>query len=747
MIIISPPLVLCLPPLPSGAFFYRGSTTMTALSSPATSTTSAASRPFSVRQPIPNSWTDDSSVVNDSPATAQQSRSSTVTPIHNRVERSTNQHTSAAGSRSVGGGGRSSRGSAGDANGSSGGMSGAPSVHTSRSSWIDGESTRDDGDALSATMSRTGSNLTVEAEAAAVSTLSLFPDAPHVPQAPVRVGRTNEVSRGNHGGVSGGATTVTVEAPSLGDLKGTLGSSPERRGRADRVSSSGLGKIPTNGAHPRAESEQRGDMESMTPAGGGSRGGASTSPLRDFSRTAPPSVLPQQSTQAPGSPRGSTPSFGSVAGTPSMTGTPKDALTIGVAAPGSSGVSDRGGGSGSREKLPGTPMSSGLMAMKTRLIRRWNSPRFIQQTSLTPASGTPGSSYFGGTSASPDGGPGSRPLGSDGSTSTAASRTPSRKGSAGSKWRPRRVRDPPEPSSAPPPPPSFWTDGGKSGGGGGSGGSRDRAKGSSSGGCSHGSRTGNTPGENGCRSSDSLKLATPSWLKSGVRTPSSTSKTTSVVSVASVGSPLRLSDYERLTAGTKKAKKSVGGGGGGGNGLETSASSKVFLSGSELEARRTADHPLPMYSTAADTNSANSTAVAGEVVRGSANWLGSGSGGASAGTNHGAAAVAVTSVGGTTDPEVLDRALTGPAVAGPRPGSGKWPGIAVPGPATGDSGGRVGGTKAAAIKRSNPLLASSGSWAEAPDDLALTKKFRVSLMFYTKVMTFWGGRGKTRGLI
>ncbi|CAN0243797.1 unnamed protein product [Ascophyllum nodosum] len=30
------------------------------------------------------------------------------------------------------------------------------------------------------------------------------------------------------------------------------------------------------------------------------------------------------------------------------------------------------------------------------------------------------------------------------------------------------------------------------------------------------------------------------------------------------------------------------------------------------------------------------------------------------------------------------------------------------------------------------LLASSGSWSEAPDDQALTKKFRISLMFYTK---------------
>ncbi|CAN0107174.1 unnamed protein product, partial [Ectocarpus fasciculatus] len=42
------------------------------------------------------------------------------------------------------------------------------------------------------------------------------------------------------------------------------------------------------------------------------------------------------------------------------------------------------------------------------------------------------------------------------------------------------------------------------------------------------------------------------------------------------------------------------------------------------------------------------------------------------------------------------------------------------------------GAAAAAVAARSSMLASSGSWSEAPDDLALTKKFRVSLMFYTK---------------
>ncbi|CAN0376513.1 unnamed protein product, partial [Ectocarpus sp. 12 AP-2014] len=39
---------------------------------------------------------------------------------------------------------------------------------------------------------------------------------------------------------------------------------------------------------------------------------------------------------------------------------------------------------------------------------------------------------------------------------------------------------------------------------------------------------------------------------------------------------------------------------------------------------------------------------------------------------------------------------------------------------------------ATAVAASSSMLASTGSWSEAPDDVALTKKFRVSLMFYTK---------------
>ncbi|CAM9223146.1 unnamed protein product, partial [Sphacelaria rigidula] len=332
-------------------------------------------------------------------------------------------------------------------------------------------------------------------------------------------------SSGSHGGgvvQAGGGTPARPRSIS------SAGSG----GKTDAVSSV-TSKAPTNGAHTRVHSEPSAGTPSaaVAAAAAAASGGivTSTTPLSDFSQTLPASTLPLHSAHAPGSPRNSTPSVSSIAGTP------RDSLTIGFggsAGAGGSNTGERGISNGTRERLPGTPMSTGLMAMKSRLIRRWNSPRFIQQTSLTPASTGGAGAHFAATPKVIDGAVsgGVRPLGSDGSIT----RTPNRKGAGGGKWLSRRSRDPPEPSAAPPPPPpSSRSEGSKLS----SGGPRERRKGSSSGSIgriSSGSAPAATPaaavaaeaagagsGETAERSSEiPAKQSVPTWLHGPARMPS-----------------------------------------------------------------------------------------------------------------------------------------------------------------------------------------------------------------------------------
>lgn len=494
---------------------------------------------------------------------------------------------------------------------------------------------------------------------------------------------------------------------------------------------------PANGENSRSQSER---VLSVAAAPGRSRSPGSGG---DFSRAAPPSKLPAQSAQNPSPPypRGADASSPTNGVGPLDGTTPRDLLTLG------GGVLGVGGGSGSQQRQPGTPMSSGLMAMRSRLIKRWNSPRFMHQHSLgTPASSTP-SGYFTGanfgisnSSASLKAGDGvPRPLGSDGSTS---SRTPSRKGGGGGSWLGRKGRDPPEPSSAPPPPPSFWDDNKSSA----SGSARDRRRRSNG-----TSRSPNLRQEYCGRSSESLMLATPSWLKGSGRSHSS-----SALGGGRVASPVSTSGHERRESALRRTLNDGGGGASnpGGRSLEAAAAANgLFLSGIALDPRWAPEYPPQTFSGAGATKASNNASAVVSASAGEGNGRKSSSGAVTTagslassklsldgadsrgGSSSSIEAIASVSATSTADPELLDRALTAPAVAGPRPGSGKWPGIAVPPPS--GAGGRPGaGTM---MTRSTPLLASSGSWAEAPDDVALTKKFRVSLMFYTKVGGWVGG--------
>eukprot|EP00904_Undaria_pinnatifida_P007982 jgi/Undpi1/4313/HiC_scaffold_17.g07679.m1 len=179
-----------------------------------------------------------------------------------------------------------------------------------------------------------------------------------------------------------------------------------------------------------------------------------------------------------------------------------------------------------------------------------------------------------------------------------------------------------------------------------------------------------------------------------------------------------------------------GGGGGGGGGLAAAAAANgVFLSGIALTPRYSSERAPQVFP---PTGGGGDAVGVGSLV----GSLTAGSGGASTASPPPPpppllAQPATTAA--VSDPDVLDKALTATGVAGPRPGSGRWPGLAVAdggegGAAAAKGGGAAGGGKAGAGGGGAKiaLLASSGSWSEAPDDQALTKKFRVSLMFYTK---------------
>lgn len=197
-------------------------------------------------------------------------------------------------------------------------------------------------------------------------------------------------------------------------------------------------------------------------------------------------------------------------------------------------------------------------------------------------------------------------------------------------------------------------------------------------------------------------------------------------------SPLRLDDYKLIAAETGEVANSKGvkspsaGAAGSGTstegsdgrkrGLEGAAASGALSSGVSADTRWA---PEVTQQVQAPTVGANNNARSGGSFGTSRSFSGA--------PNADPKGASQASTGaGASDAEVPNRAPIAPASVTSRPRGGRWAGMAAPAPA----GGRAGGSR---VPMTRTSLASSGSWAEAPDDVALTKKFRVSLMFYTKV--------------
>lgn len=278
-------------------------------------------------------------------------------------------------------------------------------------------------------------------------------------------------------------------------------------------------------------------------------------------------------------------------------------------------------------------------------------------------------------------------------------------------WLGRKVREPPEPSAAPPPPPpSFF----------GEKPSRNRRKG----GANPTGKLSASPagGHSGSRSSESLGSTTPLWQKHRVPSASPTS--------TSASSPRGSSQQQSVGS----AGHSLGGNLVGGTGLSASASSSsAFLSGISIDPRWAPEYPPQMFPPPGVRAglSAGAGGIAGEarMANGDISTIF-----VARHMDASGAPGSILTANRAADPDLLDKALTAQNVDGPRPGSGRWPGVVLDGAGGGAGGAARGRSDVSQLARTSPLLASSGSWAEAPDDLALTKKFRISLMFYTKVI-------------